>query len=125
VTQTAASSRSTDSHSAGRSCCQKNAAKSVSAASLVEVETQSETFSPAVEYVRATSPAHSTADCCCSQGKPVTDRASAVSQLSVSQIATIAPVLAVERDLLPLAVAVDMPISAGPPLRILHCVWRC
>jgi len=98
------------------SCCQKPASA-----------TQKSAASKVVEYVRFTSPAHSTADCCCTRGKLVTVKitVSAPDELSVSPLTSIAPVMAMVCDQLPVAVAVDSPCTSGPPVRILHCVWRC
>ena len=103
-----------DTHHSRGSCCQKHAATAPE---------HSENLT--VEYVRATSPAHSTANCCCTQGKQATDKVAAANDLLVSPLATIAPAVAIERDQLPLAAVVVSPCDAGPPLRILHCVWRC
>lgn len=103
-----------DSAPASHSCCQKVAAENPSS-------------SQAVEYVRATSPAHSTADCCCTRGNLVTDKVSVTNaeRHSVSTLVAVAPVLATVSDQLPMAVAVELPCTVGPPIRILHCVWRC
>lgn len=107
-----ATATSPDSSPTAHGCCQKHVAP-VLAASQVR------------ESFQATAPTHSTVDCCCTRGKLVTTQGTASNELSVSPLAAIATVPAMVRDQLPLAVAVDMPFSTGPPLRILHCVWRC
>lgn len=120
--QLATTSAPQTSHSG--SCCQKKAGSSA----LTESPLAKDSLTG--EYVRATSPAHSSNDCCCTQGKPVTDNAAGgklTSDQKQSSInfATIASAMAMEPDRLPVAVAVVSPCCAGPPLRILHCVWRC